>query len=64
VTVEEIMQAFRSKRVDERIPVLRLEMDYELAVLFEALEKGDKTAEQNSRKRLEELRKEMLLLEA
>jgi len=63
VTVEEMMQAFRSKRPDERIPVLRLEIDYELAVLSDAIKAGDLKAIQDSKNRLKDLRHEMLLLE-
>jgi hypothetical protein len=58
-----MIQAFRSKRVDERIPVLRLELDYELASLHEALEVGDREAVEASKRKLTELRQEMLLLE-
>ena len=63
VTVEEMMQAFRSRRPDERIPVLRLELDYELAVLHEALQNGDRETADACKERLKELRHEMLLLE-
>ncbi|OXM85915.1 hypothetical protein [Paenibacillus rigui] len=63
VTVEEMMQAFRSKRPDERIPVLRLELDYELATLHDALNLGDVDAVKTSKERLMELRHEMLQLE-
>lgn len=63
VTVEEMMQAFRSKRPDERIPVLRLELDYELASLSDAIKAGDLKAIQDSKSKLKELRHEMLLLE-
>lgn len=63
VTVDEMIQAFRSKRTDERIPVLRLEIDYELAVLHDAMQMGDQAAIEASKRRLEELRREMLQLE-
>jgi hypothetical protein len=63
VTLEEVMQALRSKRPDERIPVLRLELDYELSSLFEALQAEDEKAVLSSKLKLSELRKEMLLLE-
>lgn len=63
VTVEEVMQALRSKRTDERIPVLRIELDYELSNLSDALRQGDYEAVQTSKTRLQELRQEMLLLE-
>ncbi len=63
VTVEEVMQALRSKRSEERIPVLRLELDYELAALHEALQEGNAKAIHASKKKLTELRHEMLQLE-
>ncbi|MVO99295.1 hypothetical protein [Paenibacillus lutrae] len=63
VTFEEMLQAFRSNRPEERIPVLRLELDYELAVLSEALQDGDIATIVDSKEKLEELRREMLLLE-
>jgi hypothetical protein len=63
VSLEDMAQALRSKRTEERIPVLRLEIDYELSVLFDALHVGDGRAIAVSKKRLGELRQEMLLLE-
>jgi hypothetical protein len=63
VTAEEMIRAFRSKRAEERIPVLRLELDYELAVLHEAIEGNNAEAIERSKLRLSELRQEMLLLE-
>ncbi|MFF2155758.1 hypothetical protein ACFVVQ_10615 [Paenibacillus chitinolyticus] len=63
VTFEEMLLAFRSKRIEERIPVLRLELDYELAVLNEAILKGDVQAVVDSKEKLTELRQEMILLE-
>lgn len=64
VTLEDIAQAYRSTRAEERIPALRLEIDYELATLSEALEQGCREAADACRAKLEELRQEMLLLEA
>ncbi|MNG37109.1 hypothetical protein D3C84_1243550 [compost metagenome] len=63
MTVEEVMQALRSKRTDERIPILRMELDYELATLQDALSSGDTKAAMESKVKLIELRQEMLLLE-
>ncbi|MFD7521301.1 MULTISPECIES: hypothetical protein [Paenibacillus] len=63
VTFEEMLLAFRSRRIEERIPVLRLELDYELAVLNEAIQKGDVQAVVDSKEKLTELRQEMILLE-
>lgn len=63
VTVEEMMQAFRSKRAEQRARVLRLEIDYELAVLHEALQRGLTDEAEACRRRLEAMRLEMLQLE-
>lgn len=63
VTTEQIIQAFKSKRAEERIPVLRLELDYELASLQEAVLEGNAEQSEAIKGRLEEIRREMLLLE-
>ncbi|MEI7027867.1 hypothetical protein [Paenibacillus sp. y28] len=63
VTSEEMMQAFKSKRAEKRVPVLRLELDYELAVLHDAMQAKDAPAMEASKERLREMRQEMLLLE-
>ncbi|RUS48362.1 hypothetical protein [Cohnella sp. AR92] len=63
ITVEDMVQAFKSKRAELRAGVLRLEIDYELAVLHEALQLGQSEEVENSKIRLESMRKEMLLLE-
>jgi hypothetical protein len=63
VTLQDIAKAYRSNRAEERIPVLRMELDYELASLAEALAEGNRAAADVCREKLEALRKEMLLLE-
>lgn len=64
ITVEEIMQAFKSNRAEERIPVLRLEVDYLLATLFELMQnEGAPNEIQECKLKLGELGREMLLLE-
>ncbi|THF74258.1 hypothetical protein [Cohnella fermenti] len=63
ITVEDMVQAFKSKRAELRAGVLRLEVDYELAVLHEALQLGQTEEAEKSKVRLEDMRKEMLLLE-
>lgn len=63
VTIEDIMQAFKSNRAELRASVLRLELDYELAVLHEALTQGQQAEVEASKKRLEAMRLEMLQLE-
>jgi hypothetical protein len=63
ITVEEVMQALRSQRSNERIQVLRMELDYELAVLSDALKASDEETIRSSKEKLETFRHEMLLLE-
>jgi len=63
VTFEDMIQAFQSKRAEERIGVLRMELDYELSNLHEAiLEQNDDKIELITN-RLQTLRLEMLQLE-
>jgi len=63
ITVEDIMKAFKSNRAEQRASVLRLEIDYELAVLQEALQSGNPAGAEDSKQRLEGMRLEMLQLE-
>lgn len=62
--VEEVIKAFRCREPEKRIPVLRLELDYELALLYEALVENNTHRVDQCKARLHELRKEMLQLEA
>lgn len=48
----------------ERTAVLRLEMDYELATLFEAMNTQDEEMKTQSKQRLERIRQELLRLKA
>jgi hypothetical protein len=63
ITVEDMVQAFKSKRAEQRAGVLRLEIDYELAVLHEALMNGWAEQVDSSKEILKGMRTEMLLLE-
>lgn len=63
VTVEDMVQAFKSKRAEQRAGVMRLEIDYELAVLHEALENDWTAVIESSKEKLKGMRTEMLLLE-
>ncbi|RKN86698.1 hypothetical protein [Paenibacillus ginsengarvi] len=63
VTIDEMIQAFKSKRAEERIAVLRLELDYELATLHDAIAAGDEEKIVKSKERLKDMRSEMLQLE-
>lgn len=63
VTLEEITKAFQSTRAEERASVLRYELDYELCVLYDALQANDSKTADESRERLAVMRGEMLQLE-
>lgn len=63
ITMENVMEAIQSTRSAERIPVAKLEMDYELAVLHDLLQEGKREAIESCKERIRELRQELLLLE-
>lgn len=64
VTAEEIVKAFRSDRIEKRIPVLRLEMDYELSTLHDLLKRKASQLEiDQCREKLSALRVEWITSE-
>ncbi|XOS92474.1 hypothetical protein ACLMAB_00915 [Brevibacillus laterosporus] len=63
VTMDQVIAALKRRDAEERIPVLRLELDYELATLFDAIQSKNNEQVQRSKAQLRLLRKEMLLLE-
>ncbi|MFD2371017.1 hypothetical protein ACFSO0_13935 [Brevibacillus sp. GCM10020057] len=64
VTMDQVIAALKRRDSEERIPVLRLELDYELATLYDAMIAEDLGQMKQSKERLKQLRREMLLLEA
>ncbi|TGU85622.1 hypothetical protein EN829_062425 [Mesorhizobium sp. M00.F.Ca.ET.186.01.1.1] len=62
--MDQVIAALKRRDSEERIPVLRLELDYELATLFDAIQAEDQTQIGKSMEILKQLRREMLLLEA
>ncbi|RAL26055.1 hypothetical protein [Thermoflavimicrobium daqui] len=62
--MEDVIKAFRCRAPEERIPVLRLELDYELAQLYEAMMENSQVKVDECKQRLEKIRREMLMLEA
>jgi len=61
--MDDVIKAYKCKEAEERIPVLRLELDYELALLYEAIKEKDEEKQDKAKKRLKQLRQELLLLE-
>lgn len=57
------MEALRRKEAQERLPVIRMEIDYELATLYDAMQEDDKVMIIKTKERLEELRKQMLQID-
>lgn len=63
VTAEQVVEAFKRTDAEERIPVVKLELDYTLANLFEAIQQKDQERIHQCKDDLEKLRTEMILLE-
>jgi hypothetical protein len=63
VTFEDMKKTFRSKRIEQRIPVLKMEIDYALACLHEAMHAEDKVSMYEHTEKLKELHHEMTVLE-
>jgi hypothetical protein len=64
VSSEDIMRALKNKELEKKIPVLKLEMDYELVSLQDALQCRDEAEIRKAKTRLEELRRELMMMEA
>lgn len=64
VLVKQLVDVLLKNGIEVRIHVLRLEIDYELATLSDALKEQDYKQIEKSKEKLEEFRKEMIKLEA
>ncbi|MDP4161657.1 MAG: hypothetical protein Q8898_01010 [Bacillota bacterium] len=63
--MKQLISSTRKKSVEkERTAMLRLEMDYELATLFEAMKEKNEDKKSNCKLRLEKIRQELLRLKA
>lgn len=59
--MKQVIQVARKRDLKtERMAVLRLELDYELAVLFEAMEVQDSFAMTSSKEKLKTIRQELI----
>ncbi|WP_085524117.1 hypothetical protein [Tuberibacillus sp. Marseille-P3662] len=61
--MKQVIKTLRRTDAEKRIPVMRMEIDYELATLHEAIVNEDINQIEVSKQRLTELRREMLELE-
>lgn len=63
--MKQLMNSMKKKDLErERTAVLRMEMDYELATLFEAMNENNEKKKTKSKERLEKIRVELLSLKA
>jgi hypothetical protein len=62
--MEDVIRAFKCRDPEKRIPVLRMELDYELSLLYEAMLENSMYKIDQCKSRLREIRREMLMLEA
>ena len=62
--MKQVIQTLKRTDAERRIPVLRLEIDYELATLHDAMVKQDTKEKKECKERLEKLRQELIRLEA
>ena len=63
--MKQLINSIKKESVEkERTAILRLEMDYELAILFEAMGENNENQKSESKERLEKIRQELLTLKA
>ncbi|GGN58372.1 MULTISPECIES: hypothetical protein [Oceanobacillus] len=55
-----LMQAIEKQEAKLKLPVIRMEIDYELMNLYEAMEAGDKTEIIKVKQRLSSLRHQLI----
>ncbi|NBJ70759.1 MULTISPECIES: hypothetical protein [Clostridia] len=58
-----VMETLRKKEAREKLPVIRMEIDYELVTLYDAMKQDDTVAIIKSKERLINLRKQWLEME-
>ncbi|MDQ0272429.1 hypothetical protein J2S17_004321 [Cytobacillus purgationiresistens] len=65
LSMKQLMNSLKKAGLEkERTAVLRLEMDYELATLFEAMTINNEDAVKTTKQKLERIRQELLKLKA
>ncbi|MFC7321423.1 hypothetical protein [Halobacillus campisalis] len=58
--MKHVMEALRKREAEERLPVIRMEIDYELVALHDAMVVGDKEQIELCKTRLKDLHKQLL----
>ncbi|MFA9557307.1 hypothetical protein ACERII_08395 [Evansella sp. AB-rgal1] len=62
--MERVIQTLKRIEGDKRMPVLKMEIDYELLTLYDALQSKDKKQIEFSKRKLEKLRREWISYKA
>lgn len=57
------METLRRKEAKEKIPVIKMEIDYQLVTLHDAIKANDKVEIIKTKEKLEQLRAELLKIE-
>ncbi|OZU90451.1 hypothetical protein CIL03_04705 [Virgibacillus indicus] len=58
-----VMEALRRREAQEKLPVIRMEIDYELVTLYDAMQADDRVQMIKAKERLEQLRLQMVEIE-
>ncbi|MFC3884259.1 hypothetical protein ACFOU2_12455 [Bacillus songklensis] len=62
--MKQVVNMYKKMDGQKRLAVLRLELDYELATLYEAMVENDETKKTECKQKLEKLRQEMVRLQS
>lgn len=63
--MKQVVNAYRKKTVDkQKLAVLHLELNYELAVLFDAMQENNEEMKTRAKRKLERIRAELIKMEA
>lgn len=63
--MKQVMNAYRKKSMDkQKLAVLHLELNYELAVLFDAMQEENEELKIKAKRKLEKIRAELIKMEA
>ncbi|HEX6923616.1 MAG TPA: hypothetical protein VF149_07315 [Bacillales bacterium] len=62
--MRQVIQTLKRRDAERRIPVIRLEIDYELVTLHDAMLTEDEEVMDQCKNKLEQLRQELIRLEA
>ncbi|MEH7382370.1 hypothetical protein V7138_18055 [Bacillus sp. JJ1533] len=62
--MKQVINDLKRKDGEKRMAVLRLEVDYELATLYDAMIENDEVKKAECKKKLQKLSKEIVKLEA